>query len=139
MTGHIDPEREAFEAFKALPREDGPIHMLNLVRLRERAVYADGREATGAQAYKAYGKESAPVFQRVGGRIAHSWDPQITLIGPAAEVWHIAFIAEYPDAAAFLRMVTDPAYQAAVHHRQAAVADSRLIRLKPRKGSGTFG
>lgn len=139
MTGHIDPEREAFEAFKALPRDDGPIHMLNLIRLRPRAAYADGREATGAQAYKTYGEESAPVFRRVGGRIVQSWDPQVTLIGPAREVWHIAFIAEYPAAAAFLEMVTDPAYQAAVHHRQAAAADSRLIRLKPRAGRDAFG
>ena len=38
MTGHIDPERAQFEAFKALPR-DRPINMLNLVRVRERAAY----------------------------------------------------------------------------------------------------
>ncbi len=36
MTGHIDPTKEAFAAFRANDRE-GPIHMLNLVRLRARA------------------------------------------------------------------------------------------------------
>jgi hypothetical protein len=34
----------------------------------------------------------------------------------------------YPTAGAFLEMVTDPGYQAAVRHRRAAVLDSRLIR-----------
>ena len=51
------PTREHFDAFKALPR-DTPILMLNLIRLRERAAYPDGRRATGAEAYAAYGRES---------------------------------------------------------------------------------
>jgi hypothetical protein len=33
MTGHIDPSKEAFAAFRADDRP-GPIHMLNLVKLR---------------------------------------------------------------------------------------------------------
>ena len=33
MTGHIDPTKDAFAAFRADDRP-GPIHMLNLVRLR---------------------------------------------------------------------------------------------------------
>jgi hypothetical protein len=35
---HIDPTREQFDAFKALPR-DAPIAMHNLVRYRKRAAY----------------------------------------------------------------------------------------------------
>ena len=49
--------------------------------------------------------------------------------GPADERWDYAFIARYPNAGAFLAMVTDPVYREAVKHRQAAVEDSRLIRL----------
>ena len=45
--GHIDPTKEVFAQFKANDRP-GPIHMLNLVRLREQAAYPDGRKATGA-------------------------------------------------------------------------------------------
>jgi len=138
MTGNIDPTREQFAAMMKLP-DEGPIHMLNLIRLREKAAYEDGRDATGAEAYAAYGKESGPIFTGVGGRIAHAWDPKLTLIGPEAERWDIAFIAEYPNAAAFGEMVKDPAYQAIVFHRQAAVSDSRLIRLQPRDGGSVFG
>lgn len=127
MSRHVDPEREQFEAFKALPRDE-PVTMLNLVRFRDRADYADGREATGAAAYAAYGRESAPVFRRVGGEIAWRGRPDNVLIGPADERWDLVFIARYPTAGAFLEMVTDPVYREAVKHRQAAVLDSRLIR-----------
>ncbi|GLS33142.1 protein of unknown function [Mesorhizobium albiziae] len=138
MVGHIDPTREKFGAFRALP-DDGPVHMLNLIRLRDRAEYADGREASGAQAYAAYGRESVPVFRGVGGRIAWSGDFRLMLIGPETERWDICFIAEYPSAAAFIAMVKDPEYQKAVIHRQAAVADSRLIRMAPKAAGAGFG
>ena len=127
MANYIDPERDQFEAFKSLSRDE-PIMMLNLLRFRDKAAYADGRDVTGADAYAAYGRESAPVFQRVGGEIVWRGRPQVMLIGPADRQWDLAFIARYPTAGAFLEMVTDPHYREAVKHRQAAVLDSRLIR-----------
>ena len=42
MTGYIDPTKQTFAAFRANDRP-GAIHMLNLVRLRARAAYSDGR------------------------------------------------------------------------------------------------
>jgi len=135
---NIDPSRDQFEAFKSLPR-DKPVNMLNLVRLRFKATYEDGRDATGAEAYTAYGEASAPVFQRVGGEIIWRGAPKVMLIGPEAESWHIAFIARYPSAGAFLNMVTDPEYQAIVYHRQAAVADSRLIAHGVLDNAASFG
>ena len=45
---HIGFTKEGFEAFKADDRP-GPIHMLNLVRLRDKAEYEDGRTATGVE------------------------------------------------------------------------------------------
>jgi len=139
MTGHIDPTREAFAAFKDLPRDE-PLHMLNLIRLRDQAAYPDGRTATGAQAYKTYGEVSGPIFQRVGGTILWRGQPRVTLIGPAEEDWHVSFIATYPNAHAFMEMVTDPVYQSeAVPHRQAAVLDSRLIRHTPQGEGASFG
>lgn len=48
MIEYVDPTRQAFTEFRGNNR-DGPIHMLNLVRLREQARYPDGRPATGAE------------------------------------------------------------------------------------------
>lgn len=131
---HIDPTRELFEAFKALPREQ-PIWMLNLVRFRARANYpADHPDAglgrSGADAYREYGRTSGPIFARVGGKVVWRGAMQSMVIGPADERWDAVFIAHYPNANAFLEMVTDAAYRRAVIHRQAAVETSRLIRCQ---------
>jgi len=138
MTGFIDPTRETFAAFRANDRQ-GPIQMLNLVRLRERAAYPDGRAATGAEAYAAYGRESEPVFSRLGGSILWRGRFELMLIGPPEERWDLCFIAQYPGVAAFVEMIRDPAYREAVKHRQAAVEDSRLIRLRPGAAGAGFG
>ena len=138
MTGHIDPTKETFAAFRADDRP-GSIHMLNLVRLRERAAYPDGREATGAEAYAAYGRESGPVFTRLGGSVVWRGKFELMLIGPSDERWDRCFIAQYPSVQAFVEMIRDPVYREAVKHRQAAVEDSRLIRLAPGGAGGGFG
>lgn len=138
MSGHVDPSREAFARFRTIGRA-GPIHMLNLLRFRERAAYDDGTRMSGAQAYAVYAGESAPVLHRVGGSQIWVGRPEQTLIGPAEEVWDLAFIAAYPSAEAFVAMLKDPAYRQAVRHRQAAVADSRLVRLAPGSPGQSFG
>ena len=79
------------------------------------------------------------MFKRLGGRQVWIGKPQLTLIGPRSERWDLAFIAEYPSGAAFIEMLRDPVYREAVKHRQAAVEDSRLIRMKPGKPGAAFG
>src|SRR5271163_2771270 len=138
MTGYVDPTKETFAAFRSDDRP-GPIHMFNLVKLRAHAAYPDGREATGAEAYAAYGRESGPVFARLGGSIVWRGAFELMLIGPAEERWDLCFIARYPTVAAFVEMIRDPVYREAVKHRQAAVEDSRLIRLKAGETGGLFG
>jgi len=142
-SGAVDPTRGQFDAFKALPR-DTPIHMLNLIRLRPQADYPPGhpdhgKGLTGLEAYRAYGRTSAPVFARVGGRQVWAGRPETVVTGPPDERWDLAFIAEYPSAAAFLEMVTDPEYREHVKHRTAGVEDSRLIRLAPITPGEGFG
>jgi uncharacterized protein (DUF1330 family) len=114
--------------------------MLNLIRLRPQASYADGRAATGAEAYAVYGRESAPVIARLGARIIWRGKLEQILIGPSNEAWDICFIAEYPSVSAFVDMMRDPVYRAAMAHRQAATLDSRLVRLVPQAlGDGFDG
>jgi len=78
---HIDPDREAWELFKGLPR-DRPIHMLNLITLKTRAEYPEGhpghgKDISGADAYRAYGRGIAPVFERLGARQVWAGRPQV--------------------------------------------------------------
>ena len=142
MSGHVDPSGEQFAAF-ARSGVAGPVQMLNLLRFRDRASYLDGqapREGmTGAEAYSEYARASAPFFQGVGGQVAWSGKPVAGVIGPPGERWDAGFLAEYPSLDAFVRMVRDEGYQAIVHHRQAAVADSRLYGFEKTDAGGVFG
>ncbi len=139
MTEFINPTKDSFRSFREISRE-GPIHMLNLIALNETAVYEDGNRTSGVEAYRSYGRESGPIFRALGGQIIWSGRPELMLIGPdSGENWDIAFIAQYPDGAAFVSMIRDRDYQHATRHRTAAVRDSRLIRMEPLKSGGGFG
>jgi uncharacterized protein (DUF1330 family) len=134
MTDYIDPDRSQFDAFKDLDR-DAELNMLNLVQFRDLANYPGDHQLardglTGAEAYQNYGKETASILEKVGGSILWRGAFELTLIGPSDETWDVMFIARYPNAHAFLAMVSDPDYQKAVVHRQAAVKTSRLIRCQ---------
>ena len=139
---HIDPTKEAFSAF-AKSGYDGPVQMLNLLRFKGHAAYAEGKAPrpgmSGAAAYAAYSKASAPFFAAADGEILWSGKPLAGVIGPPGEAWDAGFIAAYPSKAHFLGMVTDEGYQAIVFHRQAAVADSRLFAFAPGEAGRVFG
>ena len=132
---YVDPAAGQMDAFRDLP-VDVPIEMLNLIRYRDLAEYPDDHACAaeglfGAEAYRRYMAARGLVFARFGGSILWKGEPQLVLIGPDSEAWDMAFVARYPDAAAFLAMIADPEYRQAVIHRQAAVQTSRLIRIAP--------
>ena len=87
--GHIDPTKEVFAQFRANDRP-GPIHMLNLVRLRAASRLSRRPQGEGAEAYAAYGRESGPVFERLGGRIVWQGRFELMLIGPRRSAGIIA-------------------------------------------------
>src|SRR5262249_50422186 len=78
--------KEDFAALRPDARGE-PIDMLNLIRLHECAVYDDGRQASGAEAYAAYGRISEPLFTRIGGKIVWRGRLDQMLIGPKEEAW----------------------------------------------------
>lgn len=139
---HVNPAREQFKAIYDLPL-DQPVMMLNILRFKDRAAYApDDPEyddvISGAEAYQRYSRDASPIFESVGARQAWIGTPELILVGPSDERWDLAFVARYPTAQAFVDMVKTPAYQHAVRHRNAAVADSRLIRCREEKPGRVF-
>jgi len=139
----VDPTRESFDAFKALPR-DVPINMLNLLRFREQAEYPEdhpnaGLGWSGERAYEEYGTTSGSIFRRVGGTVIWRGKMESMVIGPQQKQWDTSFIARYPTSGAFMEMISDPDYKKAVINRQAAVLTSRLIRFGELEGADCFG
>ncbi|MBN8484776.1 MAG: DUF1330 domain-containing protein [Sphingomonadales bacterium] len=134
MTAYIDPDRENWAVFKSLPR-DRPIHMLNLIKLRDLAEYPEGHELhgkglTGAEAYAIYEKRFQELVADDGAAMVWEAPLECTVTGPAGE-WDKAFVMGYPNAGVFMGMVKNEEYvRDALPHRTAAVADSRLIRFQ---------
>lgn len=132
----VDADDAAFRAFAAGP-DPGPVVMLNLLRFREAAAYPDGTQppegvTTGREAYGAYVQHVVPLLEQVGAQVLAVHEAALApLLAPEGERFDQAVLVRYPDRTAFLGMVTSAAYLEGVHHRTAALADSRLFPLAP--------
>ena len=116
--------------------EDGPFVMVNLLKFKPSAEYADGTDShlTGAQAYARYGEAVRNLVEGLGGRIRYSGAVTGLMIGEVEELWDAVALAEYPSLAAFREMAMSPAMHAIEHHRKAGLAGQLNIRTKPSAG-----
>ena len=94
----ILPNEEQLKGFTDEP-EKGPIKMLNLVKLKNKAEYQDGRESdiSGLEAYTIYGKEVVEHLEKVGAKLIFSGVVDRLMIGEADDMWDLVAIAEYPN------------------------------------------
>lgn len=110
-------------------RTPGPIAMLNLLKFRDRAEYADGRadDISGREAFMRYIAAMGPIVEAAGGKFLFSGDIERLVMGEVEELWDAVGIAEYPSRAAFHRIATSPEVQAIGAHREAGLAGQLLI------------
>lgn len=113
--------------------EDGPFVMLNLLKFKPKAAYADGSDAqlTGAEAYARYGEAVAKLLEKHGGRVRYSGPATSLMIGECDPLWDAVALAEYPSYAAFRAMATSAEYLAIERHRLAGLDGQLNIRTKP--------
>ena len=130
VVNKVAPTEEQMEGFLERGR-DGPIYMLNLLKFKEKAEYADGRETvlSGAEAYAIYGQEVIQHLQKVGGAPMFSAGVERLMLGEVEELWDTAAIAMYPSRKAMLEMIMSPEYQASALHREAGLAGQLNIEL----------
>ena len=121
----IFPTQSQLEELQSLPAEE-PVVMLNLLRFKDRADGID-EGVSGREAYARYAAATGSFLEKVGGRLLNAVDARQVVIGPAEAEWDMALLVEYPSPARFLEMAGDPEYLKAHAHRDAALADSRLI------------
>jgi uncharacterized protein (DUF1330 family) len=114
--------------------EDGPFVMVNLLKFKPMAEYADGSDAdlTGQEAYARYAAEVSKLITGLGDAIRFAGAVTGLMIGEVEELWDMVALAEYPSLAAFQAMATSPAMHAIEHHRTAGLAGQLNIRTKPR-------
>ena len=121
----IHPNSEQLREL-AESKDGDPVVMLNLLRFKQRADGVD-EGATGAEAYARYSLAAEPFLRAVGGRLRAALNPQQCVIGPMEGEWDLVLLVEYPSRQKFLEMAANPGYQEIHAHREAALADSRLI------------
>ena len=126
----ILPNEEQLKGFTDEP-EKGPIKMLNLVKLKDKAQYQDGRESdiSGLEAYMIYGKEVVEHLEKVGAKLIFSGVVDRLMIGEADDMWDLVAIAEYPNRKAMLEMIMDPDYFETAKHREAAIEGQLNIEV----------
>lgn len=112
------------------PDDDGPIWMVNLMRYRDRAVYADGRDTdlTGREADDRY----APFgpFRTVGAELVFLSDVEAQLVGEDQE-WDRVAVVRYPTRRSFLAMQELPEYVELHEHKDAGMASTFVIAGRP--------
>ncbi|MDO8800673.1 DUF1330 domain-containing protein [Phenylobacterium sp.] len=127
----LPPMQQAMEFFGA--PEEGPFVMVNLLKFKPKAEYADGSDAhlSGREAYARYGEEVARLVEGLGGKIRYSGEVTGLMIGEVEDLWDMVALAEYPSLAAFREMAMSPAMHAIEHHRVAGLAGQLNIKTKP--------
>ena len=126
----IRPSKEQLGTFRAADREQ-PIVMLNLLKYRDTADYADDQDqppCSGRDAYERYGAIAAQKVAAVGGRIIIGAKAEQTFIGEPGDSWDDIVFVFYPSRAAFFEMQMMPDYQAALVHREAGLEKTVLIQ-----------
>jgi uncharacterized protein (DUF1330 family) len=130
--GHTMPADDQVAAYAApiVDGADAPVVMLNLNKYRERAAYADGRDAggrSGREVYLDYGVVAQEALAAVGAKILWAADAAAPLIGCDHDAYDEVLAIWYPNRAAFIELTNYPGYQDALVHREAALAWSSLI------------
>ena len=110
--------------------ENGPFVMVNLLKFKETAEYADGSDAdlSGARAYARYGKAIQACLAAVDGRQIYAGPVTGLMIGEVEELWDMVALVEYPSLAAMQKMMSSPEYRAIEVHRKAGLAGQLNIR-----------
>jgi uncharacterized protein (DUF1330 family) len=103
------PKEINAELIASLP-DQGPVVMVNMLRLRDRA------------AYKRYSELTMPLIKARGGTVLWAGDGEVVAFGDAqADRWDYVVLVRYPSRAAFLDMMRSAEYAAANVHREQAV------------------
>ncbi|XOV88057.1 MAG: DUF1330 domain-containing protein [Pseudomonadota bacterium] len=135
----VMPNAEQMAGFQAKGPE--PIYMVNLLKFREKAEYADGRQTslTGREAYDIYAAEVSELLQEFGGAAIFAAEVERLMLGEVEELWDEVAIAMYPSRQAMMQMMMSPKMQEIGVHRAAGLAGQLNIETGDARGALILG
>jgi hypothetical protein len=112
------------------PEEDGPVWMVNLMKYREVADYADDRGVaiSGREADDLYAPTES--LAAIGAEVAFFGDVDQQLLGDAP-VWDRVGVVKYPTRRSFIEMQSRPDFQRQHVHKDAGMAETIVIGCRP--------
>jgi hypothetical protein len=112
------------------PQDDGPVWMVNLMKYREVADYADGRESaiSGRDADDAYSPLDS--LAAVGAVPVFFGDVDQQLLGDET-TWDRIGVVKYPTRRAFIDMQSLPSFQKSHHHKDAGMESTIVMGSQP--------
>ncbi|MCE2392213.1 MAG: DUF1330 domain-containing protein [Proteobacteria bacterium] len=130
-----DPERIAGMQ-EAGP--EGPIVMVNLLKFRERAEYADARETrlSGREAYAIYAEAVSGLVREFGGEMLFTGDVTFLSIGQVEDLWDEVALVKYPNRAALWAMAVSEKWREIAVHREAGLVGQLNIETARVTGLG---
>lgn len=132
VENRVHPNAENVKGFVAV---EGPVAMVNLLKFKDKATYADGREThlSGQEAYGLYAAEMRKLVEESGGRFIFAAEVKNLLLGEVDELWDSIGIVEYPTSKDLLRISSSPEFREIEVHREAGLAGQ--LNITCRQGS----
>ncbi|MGB0922137.1 MAG: DUF1330 domain-containing protein [Alphaproteobacteria bacterium] len=119
----VNPDPQQAAEFFSDAAENKPVYMVNMLKFKDKAAYADGRKTTlsGRDAYALYGDGVKALLAEVGAAPVFGGEVTGLMLGTVEELWDEVVIVKYPSKAAIVQMFSSPAYQEIHVHRDAGL------------------
>ena len=126
----VHPRPENVRAF--MSGRDEPVVMVNLLKFKEKAEYADGRDTdlTGEQAYALYAAEMRKLVEADGGRFLFAGAVESLLLGEVEELWDVVGLVEYTSPKSLIRIASSPDFAEIEKHREAGLAGQLNLAVR---------
>ena len=130
VENQVQPSPESVRSF--LGSRDEPVVMVNLLKFKERAAYADGRasDLTGEQAYALYATAMRKLVEAAGGRFLFGGAVESLLLGEVEDLWDMVGLVEYPTPGTLVQIASSPEYREIEAHREAGLAGQLNIAVR---------
>lgn len=130
VENEVMPGPEGLKAY--LAGAEAPVCMVNLLKFKQAAVYADGRESdlSGRDAYQLYAQEMRKLVEGAGGRMIFGGLVESLLLGQVEDLWDAVGIVEYPTPRTMLEIASTDAFREIEVHRLAGLEGQLNIAVR---------